>query len=99
MSKATTRLLVDSLLLRDDACVTEVSVIMSALVYSEQAARPSFSTCCLSSDASTWAAVSEDAMSTLDEILSARSVVVGAIVGACLVVGAGIGTSVGFEVG
>tara|TARA_B100000927_G_C16294898_1_gene401052 strand:- start:142 stop:273 length:132 start_codon:yes stop_codon:yes gene_type:complete len=38
-------------------------------------------------------------MATLDEISSAKSVVVGAIVGACFVVGAGIGTSDGFEVG
>tara|TARA_B100000459_G_scaffold85514_1_gene47886 strand:- start:21 stop:167 length:147 start_codon:yes stop_codon:yes gene_type:complete len=43
--------------------------------------------------------VSDDAMATLDEISSAKSVVVGAIVGACFVVGAGIGTSDGFEVG
>ena len=72
---------------------------MSARVYSEQAARPSFSTICLSSDAIISAAVSDEAMSTLDDIMRAKSVVVGAIVGACFVVGAGIGTSDGFEVG
>ena len=72
---------------------------MSACVYAEPAARPSRKTCFLSSEAQTSAAESEETIATVAEILTARSVYVGASVGGIFVVGAGTGMREGAAVG